>query len=57
MFGWTSKAADHLSKNIWSKADGRYSEKACMGGTSKKYCDWWWHDDREEDRWGVEFWS
>ena len=21
--------------------DGRYSEKTCMGGTSKKYCDGW----------------
>ena len=44
--GGTSKAADHWSKNIWSKADGRYSEKTRMGGTSNKYFDGWWHDDR-----------
>ena len=44
--GWTSKAVDHWSKNIGSKADGKYNEETRMGETSKKYCDGWWHDDR-----------
>ena len=40
--GWTWKAASHWRKSVWSKADGRYSEKTCICGTSKKYCDGWW---------------
>ena len=32
MSGWTSKAASHWSKNIWSTADG---EETRLGGSSK----------------------
>ena len=51
---YASKAADHWSKNIWSKADGRYDEETRMGETSKKYCNGGWHDDWEEKSWGTE---
>ena len=46
-----------LIKNIWSKANRKYNEETRMGGTSKKYCDGWCHDDWWEDRWGeVDSW-
>ena len=55
--GWTSKAAIHWLKSLWSKVDGGYSEKTRMGGTSKKCRDGWLHDDWEGNRRGVGSWD
>ena len=53
---WALKAASHRLKSVWSKVGGWYVQETCFGWTSKKYGEGWWHDDRQEDRWGVGPW-
>ena len=57
VFRWTLKVAGHRWKSVWTKVDGWCSEETCLGWAPKKYCDRWWHDDRQENRWSVGSWG